>query len=279
MPNNTPTYWSAAGESLHTYARSIESLGPGLRAAPFRGEDVVIPGRSGQVWVPKDVDSRTLPLGMWVRGTLDQVNPAGNTRNLFDENWNNLVRLLWQPEVQFDLTKRFYDTFQGANAFRSATAKAEFSSGLEPTMIGKNAARFIVDLKLANPYFYDDNLQQFTLVNGDQTIHVRGNAPTRRVALSIAGSRNNVIVRNKTRIPHQVQYAADLSSGWTANINAEEYTSSTQPASGVAYDSSIDVRHSGHRAWLELYPGPNIINLSSTSGVGAVNLSVRGAWL
>lgn len=277
MPNNTPTYWSARGESLHTYARSIESLGPGLRVPGFRGENIVVPGSPGDVWVPKDVASRSLPLGMWVRGTSDGGAAFAGTSQLFHTNWNNLVRLLWTPGEQFELTKRFYDL---DSTLRSATAMAEFMTGLEPTMIGKSAAKSIVELRLANPYFYDDVPQTMNLITGDNIIDVRGNAPTRRIKITINGARKNTIIRRK--IPatpdHQVQITTDLSSGDFSTIDVENYSATTKRGSAPTYDSTVDVRHSGSRAWLELKPGLNVLAVSSDSGIGSIQIEYRGAW-
>lgn len=276
MVNTTNLYWSASGESLHTFARSIESLGPGLRAPGVRGEDIVIPGRPGKVWVPKDPDSRTLPLSMWVLGYADGPGASVGGQQKFYENWNNLVRLLWTPGKQFPLQKRFYDN----GVLLTATAMAEFSSGLEPTMMGRKGARSLVDLSLANPYFYDDAPQTVTLVNGDNTVAVRGNAPTRRIEVTINGARKNVRIRNKSGITdHTMQFVPDLSSGSKAVIDVENYKSTTTPASGPGFESTVDVRHSGHKAWLELVPGNNVINLSSDSGIGVVTLKTWGAWI
>lgn len=268
MVNVTPTYWSAKGESLHTFARSIESLGPGLRAAMLRGENVTIPGRPGKVWTEKDIDSRTLPLGMWVRGN-DQIE--------FQNNWNDLVRLLWTPGEQFELTKRFYDR---DSTLRSASALAEFASGLEPTMIGRSGAKTMVELDIANAFFFDDDPQVFPLVDGDQTINIRGNAPTRNISIVINGARKNTIIRRKSPSPdHQVQVTTDLNSSDFSTIDIANYEATTKRGTTPAYDSSVEVRHTGSKAWLELKPGDNVINVSSVSGIGSIQMTVRGAWL
>lgn len=278
MPNNTPTYWSARGESLHTFARSIESLGPGLNVPLLRGENVIIPGRPGKVWTPKDVDSRVLPLGMWVRGALDERGATATTTQLFHTNWNNLVRLLWTPDGQFSLTKRFYD---GDLTLRAATALAEFKTGLAPTMIGKNAAKTLVELELADPYFYDDSSQVFPLVNGDNVINVRGNAPTRKITIAIQGSRRNTTIRRKLPATpdHLIRVTTDISFGGSSTIDIANY-SATAKVSPVlpSYDSTSDIVHSGSKAWLELKPGNNTITVSSDSGEGVITMTVKGAW-
>lgn len=276
MPNNTLTYWSVGAESLHTYARSIESLGPSLAVPLFRGDDIVIPGRNGRVWTPKDVDSRVLSLGMWVRGGADDQS-TGTTSQLFHTNWSNLVRLLWTPNEQFQLTKRFYD---GDSTLRSATALAEFSSGLSPTMIGKNAAKFTVDLELADAFFFDDAIQTFNLVNGDNVINVRGNAPTRNIMVTINGSRRNTFIRRKLpTVDHQFQVTTDLSSGDFTIVDVANFEASLKRGSNPVIDNTLDVRHSGAVQWLELKPGNNTITVSSDVGLGTIQMQVRGAWV
>lgn len=278
MPNNTATYWSVDGESLHTFVRSIQSLGGILKPPPVRGENVTIPYQRGRTWVPKIPDEQVLNLGMWLRGVSDTADAGttGTTRQNFDENWKNIVRLLWRPGQQFELTKRFYDS----GILRSATALAEYAGGLAPEMIGKAAGRFVVDLRLADPFFYDDTVQTFNLVNGDQTINVRGNAPTTHIIATINGARNNTIVRVKSPgDDHQMEFHDDVSSGEVVTIDVKNYAATMDPAAGPNYDAEADVRHTGSPYWLILQPGDNIVNLSSSSGIGAVSLQVRGAWV
>ena len=273
--NITETYWSVGEESLHTFARSIQSLN-GLMAPPeFRGEDVMIPYLPGEVWVPKVPGARYLSLGITLLGIdIDDVGGTP-TQEKFQSNWNDLVRLLWRPGEQFALTKRFYDNGE----LRTATALVEFAGGMEPTMMGRNGAKAVVKLKLADPYFYDDTLVTHNLVNGDQTKTIRGNAPTRNIIVTFNGARAYPQVRIKSPgIDHQVEYHNDLSSGDVATLYIREMEAITDPAATPAFDSETEIRHTGAPYWLELRPGDNVINLTSDSGAGSVQLQVRGAW-
>lgn len=267
MVNNTETYWEADGESLHTYAHSIESLTGLMQPPSLRGNDGQVAYLPGDIWEEKVPESRILPLGMWV---------IGSTMAEFQSNWNDLVRLLWTPGRQFDLTKRFYD----GGLLRVATAKAEYSGGMSPSMIGQKGARCVVDVKLADPYFYDDTPQVFNLVDGDNTINIRGNSPTRNIIATINGARDNTIIRVKSPgVAHQFQYNGSLAASDVATISSQDYTSMTSVGGAPAFDTELLVTHTGSRYWMILQPGDNVVNLTSDFGIGSVQLTVRGAWV
>lgn len=276
MPNNTSTYWSANGESLHTFAKSIETLGPSLRVPNLRGEDIVVPNRPGDVYVPKMISSNVITLQMWVRGLTEGSKRDGKlTKMDFDTNWNNLVRLLWASGRRFNLTKRFYD--RSEDTIIAATASAEFSGGFEPTMHGRLAGKFQVDLKIADGLFFAATTESIPLVNGDNTIFVPGNADTTKVVAVINGARSETKIWNKTA-GISFTYPESLGAGDAVEISSYDMEATETPSGGSAIDTSHLVTHSGSPQWMILRPGNNVINLSSATGSGAVELQFRGAW-
>lgn len=275
MTNTTATFWSADGVSLQTYAKNVESISPKLSVPRFRGENDVVPYAIGSRFVKKVVDSRTITLGMWVRGYNDDGSKPADQPLKFYENWNALVNLLWDPEREFSLTKKFYHL----GVLRSATAKAQFVGGFEPKMIGRSGAKFTVDLKLADPYFYDDELQTFNLIDGDQNVDVFGNAKTMRIFTTINGSRNKPKLISKTIDPDvQFEYFADVPTGDSVYISNQDFVATHTPAGNPVFDGSGYIRHTGDPYWFALKPGVNVVNLSSVSGTGTVQLQARGAW-
>lgn len=274
MTNTTETFWSADGVSLQTFARNISTLGGRLAPPPMRGSNTLVPYNPGQKWEAKIADSQELSLSMWVRGRNDDGSLSGRADDTFDDNWRTLRSLLWTPGRQFVLQKKF----KVNGLLRSASALAEFSGGFEPTMIGRSAAKFTVDLTLADPYFYDDSLSTVTLVNGNQTIVGMGDAESTNVLLTINGSRDKITVINSS-LAHQVQYYDALLSGGVARLDTKTFTAMTTPSGVPTYDSTGKVRHSGSPHWLKMRPGNNIINLSSQSGTGQVQLQTRWAWI
>lgn len=276
MTNTTDSYWSANGVSLQTHAQNIETLASRMAPAPFRGEDITIPYAAGQRFIPKVVDSRILPLGMWIRGCNPDGSVPANRSEKFDDNWRALRSLLWNPRRQFALQKRI---IQGG-VTNTVTALAQYHGGLEPAMMGRYGAKFVVDLKLADPFFYDDAYTTFNLVNGDQTISVPGDSETTNILLTINGSRVNPEVRvtNDNGVT-KVKYNGHLLSGESAQIDIKNYESTTTPSGTPTFDSSGMVTHSGEAQWLVLAAGDNVVNVQSTSGIGTIQLQVKGAWL
>lgn len=277
MVNTTDQYWSVDGVSLHTLAQNIESLAGRQLPPPMRGEDILIPYRVGEIFVPKTAGSRILTLGMWIRGNdANGAIPAGGTQNTFDDNWRTLRNLLWQPGRQFALQKRF----RVGGIMKTATALGQFAGGLEPTMIGRNGAKFTVQIKLNDPYFYDDSYTSFTLVTGDNTVVLPGDQETTDIIITLAGARVNPIIRNKSILPNmQVQFYGSLVSGDTATINVKSFTALSDPAALPEFSANGMIRHTGAPQWLSLKGGSNVVNLTSDSGAGVTTLQAKGAWL
>jgi hypothetical protein len=276
MTNTTDTYWDVDGVSLHTFAQNIETL-EGQTPPPLRGDDITVPYRPGQLWVPKTPDARVLSLGMWVRGAnSDGSMPTSQSKRYqFFDNWRALRNLLWRPGEQLTLTKRM----PISGTVKSMVAMAQFNGGLEPTMSGRWAAKFSVDLKLTDPYFYDPNWTTFNLTNGDNSIVLPGDVRTARIKAIINGARTNTIIKN-TNDNVLVRYIDALASGDVATIDIQNFSSSTDPSgSPSAYSSNASVAHTGSPQWLLLKPGTTNINLASTSGTGAVQLLAKGAWI
>lgn len=155
--NTTETYWSIDGVSLQTYAFNISTWGGDAQSVPnLRGDDLTIPYAAGDVWLDKVPDARTISFGMWVIGANEDgtLPVEGSSRELFEKNWRMLKKLMWTPNRQVNLTKRFRDWNTGEIV--EATAKAQFAGGLQPTMNGTQRAQFTVQFKLADPFFYGE---------------------------------------------------------------------------------------------------------------------------
>lgn len=278
MANTTDIYWDVDGVSLQTYAQNIETLGGGRTAPPpMRGDDLVIPYKTGQRYMKKRADSRSLPLAMWVRGTdPDGVSPSTGAakRQLMDENWRVLRNLLFQPGKQFVLRKRF--TIGGV--VKTAVAMAEYGGGLEPSFVGRFAAKFTVDLQLADPYFYDEAYTSTTLVTGAQTLTALGDVPTEKILVNIAGSRNQPKIRNST-LGIETTYNDSLNSGDALQLDVDQYRALYTPNGGTQQKRNTKIVHAGDPQWLRLQPGANNLVVSSTSGAGVIVLQHKAAWV
>jgi hypothetical protein len=277
MPNNTETYWDADGTSLHTYAKSITTLG-GLGPPKFRGENDVVPTRPGERYVAKTPDANVLTLAMDLRGIAEHATniDGAPTKAQYQSNWQDLIRTLWLPAAQgreLVLTKRFYD----GGVLKTAAANAEFVGGMQPTMIGQKAGRCTVDLKLADPFFYATSYSSSAVVNGNQNITVEGNAPTLAILATINGARTNAKIRNNTA-GVEFTFPTALSAGHNVIVGVKDF-SAVATMGGAGFDASASVIHSGAPQWLILWPGVNQINVSSTVGTGVITLQWKAAWV
>lgn len=277
MVNNTDTYWEADGQSLHTFAHSIESLS-GIGLPQFRGQNDMVPLSPGTQYVPKTFDENTITLGMWARGVLPSAGQGASaaTKAQFQKNYHNIIRMFVKQGRQVALRKRFYDGV-GSSPI-AATALVEYAGGLAPTMIGNKAARFTVDLRLADPFFYADVLFNQPLVNGDNVITIPGDVPTLNLAVRIDGARTNTRILNKTN-EFQFTYPEAVLAGEYLRVEPKTYDAFHKPSAAPEYDASTRIIWQGGPQWMQLEPGENIINLQSTSGAGVVTLTARGAWL
>lgn len=273
--SSTATYWSVDGNSLQTHAFDIESIG-GSRLAPppLRGDDIIIPHSPGEMWIPKQVGARTINLSMWVVGVNeDGTIPSGPSAMSFDENFRKLRQLLWTPRRRFTLTKNFYSD----GVLKRASALGEYAGGLSPNMTGRTRGLFDVDIRLADPYFYGPEVHT-TLLTGTQTVTLDGDDISRCVKFHVDGPRKNVKIRNVT-LDVDVEYYADLSSGDTVDIDVKNFSSTTDPSGTAPYNSTGAIRHSGDDFWFLLQPGVNTIQVTSTSGIGAVTMTHREVYL
>lgn len=276
MTNSTTEYWDVDGVSLQTMAFDIESWGGDRQAPPiFRGSDLTIPYAPGDLFIPKQVASRTMTFSMWVIGVNeDGTIPTGIQARTFETNFHKLRKLLWTPNRQFTLTKRFYVD----NTLVSASTKAQFSGGINPTMTGRSRGTFDVQLQLSDPYFYGPEKNSGALTTGTHTITVGGDDITRAVKIHIAGPKKYTVIRNNT-LGVQVELHQDLNSGDVADLDVKAFKSVTDPSAGDPYTSNGSIRHAGDAFWMLLQPGDNEIVISADSGIGAVTLTYQEAWL
>lgn len=283
---SSPTYWSVQqpnGQevSLQNFCQNITTLGGDrLAPAPLRGANLVVPGVVGQTWMPKIVDSRTITLGMWVNG----ANPDGtiprsqDAQQAFYSNFTALRNLLWSPYSQFLLYKRFYVN----GVLTTAYAKAQYASGLDPTMNGPSSAAFTVDLLLAEPYFYTApstiNLTTGVGSSDTSTVVIGGDAETSKIAFTVNGARAHPKVHSNT-LDVQWEYTPALNAGDVLSVDVPSFTATTTPSGASTYTSSGSVLHTGDTNWFVMQPGSNTIVASSDSGTGLMTMTYREAYL
>lgn len=277
MTNSTTQFWDVDGTSLQTYATNIRTWGGSREGVPdLRGEDTLIPYRPGRRWVEKVPDSRTITIAGWVVG----ANPDGSIGDVetFRKNWRLLRALLWTPGRQIALTKRWIDPRTGEA--RTATGLAQYQGGLTPEMTGPNRAEFTVDLHMADPFFWGEEVvTSFDLGAGaTREIDVLGDYRTTRIVVEMEGPITSGRLTVTDVVPQVWLRYLDLQDGRTVAIDVDRFRA-------IESDGSLDtfttgnVRHDGSPYWLVLEPGTRSVTLTSTAGTGTATLAYRPAWL
>jgi hypothetical protein len=163
------------------------------------------------------------------------------------------------------LTKRFYD--DDGNVV-IADAKAEFADGLTSEMVGPYHGAFTVDLRLADPFFYDRTPQNIHFVGSSVfTFTVMGDAMTNRVQLlfnkgtapQMTNVSKNIVVRSGASVPSGTYIVVD------SNLNLMYRNDSK--TSFLQY-----LTHTGSRLWFPLVPGAT--QFLAESGGGAVDTNL-----
>ncbi len=265
MTNTTSTYWAIDGVSLQTYAYNIETWGGDRQAPPsLRGDNLTIPFRTGQTFLPKVPDQRTMTLAMWVQGCLpDGSAPKGiDQRAQFEANWYQLRALLWQPYRQFSLQKR---VVYPDGTVHVATAQAQYAGGLNPTMSGTLRAEFTVDLILADPYFYCDPITQS--IGTTTQFTVLGDARTTKINFSLAGPRTNPSVAlSVAGADPLLTYGGTIAQNDTINLDVDNAVATYRTSTGVTSTRTGLVTNSNSFYWFYLDPGVNTVLSPSGSG-------------
>jgi hypothetical protein len=268
VTNLTAEYWDVDGVSLDTYAFNIQTLGGSRSGVPsFRGTNTQSAAKRGTAWRPKVADARTLTLAMNVLG-VDASTPGGSpSKSQFRANFRSLQRLLWRPGgTQYALTKRWDE---GAGIV-TASALAEFVSGLEPTMSGDKMAKTTVDLKLNDPFFYS-TLQTSTIgLATPTTITNAGDDVAVKMTIEFNGPLTNPKLTNSTPVPQvYVKYGGTVASGDKVILDVD-VTTALVNSTGASVIGAIT--HSGARHWLGFARGSNTLTLTADAGSGTVTM-------
>lgn len=251
MTNSTQVYWEANGLSLHTYAWAVASWGGSRQQPPSkRGDNLTIPFKRGQIYVPKIRDARIISLGMWML-PMNQDGTRDVTMTLEQKlhaNWQTIVNAI-DTEDQITLTKRWWVN----TSVVSASALAEWVDGLDPDMSTTYRPEFSIDFLLTDPYFYGSPVSQAI---GNIT-NAPGDVPTDHVTLTLNSGTNP---RVTFADGNWVQFNGSVG---TAVVIDVAKASATQ---GGVYVNGLITRNPNFPSWPKVKPGANAISLSSGSG-------------
>lgn len=278
MDASSVEFWDVDGVPLNSYCWAIKSIGGSRKSLPaLRGDNSLHPQRPGRRFKPKQPDSKVITLAMWVAGVDPDTNlPSNNNQSVqWNDNWEMLQRLVWTPDREVSLTRRWL-TNAASPTLVSATASAQIAGSMEPTMTGRTRADFAVDFLLADPFFYGGEVTVRVPVNSTVTVLNPGDSAVRHAEFDITfeGNSVNPILLNETNgvwmqvntlIPLDTDVSVDV-----ASFNAIRSTDGTSVASSI--------KQGGDRHWMRLEPGVNRMKLTG-SGSGTAVISFRPPYV
>lgn len=282
MTNTTDEYWEIDGVPMQTLAKNFSTWGGAKQAAPpLRGEDQLLPGVPGKLFIPKVADSRVLDFEGWVRGVDD--NGGGGSIQLFRKNWMAIKRLLYTPRRQVTITKRWRDD---SNNIIVATGLGQFIDPPEPAMFGSQGARFTATCFMADPFFYGDPIEYVfnpTTTTQSKTIKFLGDEVTRKITVTFKGDNVNPRLYCSA-LGQEVKINKTMLSTETVVIDVDLFKAMrTEPGTDVSWMNYIS---SYGYPWLEFEGSNGIVSrtvtFNRTGGTNTVDpavLTYRPAYI
>lgn len=279
MPSSSSEYWDIDGTSLHQLGWSVSTLEGRFNVPPLRGSDVQFANVEGEAFRAKVPGTRTISLAMWLTGSNPATGiPTSDPLLAWNDNWHTLINLFWTPRRQVQLTRRWWLTVGGTKTLVTATAEAQYLSGLEPSMTGRHRATFTVDLKLTKPFFFGPEIA--TTVAAGSTVSITNpgdwNAVDRFVSVDLVGDLTNPVLTNSSPEPSVVvSYGHTITGGQTITLDVEQFTA----LSNIGTNRINYVSHSGDQRWFGLQKGVNSVHLDGGGGSGHAVVRFRPPYL
>ena len=280
MSNTTEEYWDINGVSLNQYCWNITTFGGSrFSVPPMRGDNQKMPNRHGRAYRPKKMDSRVITLQMWAIGISPDDEYVTDQQLQFNDNWQALRTLLYSLDEQLTLTRRWRLTINGIPTVVEASAKCELASTMDLNMTGRTRGLFSVDLLLADPLFYGDEITVDLEVGETQEVFNPGDVPSYEgMSVRLDGELWTPKLRNITKDPEVWMRVNTLVPPSTyVDLGVSEFDAYK------SFDNSVitgAVQHQGSKPWFVLWPGSNILTFES-GGVasGSATLKFRPAYI
>jgi hypothetical protein len=243
------------GTVLNTMAYNIETYPESVPAR--RGENLSVPFLDGRRFVQKHFEQRTISLNMWVRDRDVDGNPVpGKTeRQVLEENTTALKKLFGAPRGQVAFRYKLRDGTTWHKAMVEVVNIITFEK-----ITGGLAAKFSVDLFLADPFFYAEayttDAKALTATPTEWTHANPGTAVAKKILITLAGSLNTPKLENVSA-GVWIMYNGVIGGGETVIIDTTNFT----VYKGATNMISV-LKHQGDPAWFLLDPGNSSLKVT-----------------
>lgn len=149
---------ASSGTLLNTLAYNISDLNGRRNIPPRRGENPIIPGMDGRLWVPKRPDQRTILLGMWVQAKdADGVLPSTEQarRAKLNDNIETLINLFGVYTVLLNIEQKI----RLGSGLVTRTGQGECVNTLDFQWDEgeRTFAKFVAEIVMPDPYWYESS--------------------------------------------------------------------------------------------------------------------------
>jgi hypothetical protein len=158
-----------------------------------------------------------------------------------------------------------------------ADGLAEIAGAMDLSMINRYGGRFVVDLLMADPFFYGEMIDMAAPV-GTATPTVIDNIGHDRVSkmtITVVGPLVNAVLTNSSFNPDIVLTLGTIASGRTLTIDTDLFTATDD----LDANYLANIGHTGSHFWMELEVGNNTLELTADSGAGTFELSFQPPYL
>lgn len=268
--------WSANGTALSNAATRVESAAGPYTTPPRRTKNLVVPGRHGQLRVPRKLwDANSFELAMWVLGvdkTTGQVPGGSSTEKEWQRRIDELM-LLFSADT-FPLDHTLPDGSVRRLVVELDGKPTAFAAELSQPRFG----RFAVPLTAAYPFWVDTSSQVATItgttgVVGSLSVFSGATAPVDQLTLTFTGPCNN---------PQLVQtngasftYNGVIASGQQLVVTTGTWTLSTGTGTGWIPDYS-KVAYSPGPAWWSIDPTQTLSATFVHTEGGSASVTITG---
>ncbi len=132
----TSSEWFVDGVPLKSgIVRDVETRAGWRNVAAPTGQNLNVPNRAGEVYVPKSVAAGGLILNLWLHHRSEKE---------LNDGWDDLVRLVAQPHRQVVIQERR----PGGGAADTRVCRAELVGGIRPTPYGSKGMRASLNFRI-----------------------------------------------------------------------------------------------------------------------------------
>lgn len=259
--------WEYDGVDLTTLGYNVRLLGAPVNVPPRRGENVVLPSRTGRLYAAKRLEQRTVSLAMFVKDVHPTTGGAGSEAQMLANL--DALRGLFARDGQHVLKHTM------GSSTRLATAEVVSAVVFEPQGFN-NLYALTVDFSLADPLWYAQTVTTVgptTIGQSPQNITVTngGTYQSEKAVFTLTGPLSDP----KLAIGATwVQYTGAVVAGQTLVLRCEDFT-----ATLAGVDVSGNVSHAGALSWLPLPVGVNTLAVTTGTLGGAVTVAWTPAFV